>query len=388
MLEKYGGLEKYVLTGGPGTGKSTTLAELAKKGYQTVPEAARLVIQEEQGKEGGILPCLPWTNLYEFQRRVLERQLDLESRLNPAVAFLDRGGLDSIAYCWQGRIETPPEVLKAARERHYHGVFVLEPLPNYIQDQERRENLNTARELHQYIQDVYRKYGYQPITVPVLPVAERAQFILQQLKLQLSERQQHNKRQPTTKPQPKQPTREPPKMSRWNEIEKKYQVEHARIKPALSNYPVTAPEVEEEFNRAYDLVGLLTRNDCLLRIRTIGKEHLLTIKGPNQSTIMKKKFEYNLPIPAFLSGLAQIILPEEVAYHKIRETYIPFDDSSCKICLDYIPELRQEFVEIEASSENQVLLWEKRLGLAPYAIAESYPELVKRQKHEQPHQKV
>ncbi len=371
MLEKYGGLEKYVLTGGPGTGKSTTLAELARQGYQTVPEAARQVIQEELEKEGGILPCLPWTNLYEFQRKVLERQLDLESRLNPGLAFLDRGLLDSIAYCWQGKIETPPEVLKAARERHYHGVFVLEPLPHYRQDQERRENPQIAQELHLCIQNVYREYGYQPITVPVLPVAERAQFILQQLKLQQSKLQQLT---------PKQPAREQPKMPPWNEIEKKYKVEHERIKPALSDYLVAAPKVEEEFNRAYDLVGLLTRNDCLLRIRTIGKEHLLTIKGPNQSAIMKKKFEYNLQIPAFLSGLAQIILPEDVAYHKIRETYIPIGDSSCKICLDYIPELRQEFVEIEASSENQVLLWEKRLGLAPYAVAESYPELVKRRR--------
>ena len=36
----------YVITGGPSTGKTTLLEELAKRGYKTIPEVARVVIDE------------------------------------------------------------------------------------------------------------------------------------------------------------------------------------------------------------------------------------------------------------------------------------------------------------------------------------------------------
>jgi predicted ATPase len=37
----------YVVTGGPGTGKTTVLRELERKGFPCVPEVARQLIQEQ-----------------------------------------------------------------------------------------------------------------------------------------------------------------------------------------------------------------------------------------------------------------------------------------------------------------------------------------------------
>jgi len=46
---------KYVITGGPGTGKTTLIHELQQQRYAIVPEAAGQIIQEEQQKKEGIL---------------------------------------------------------------------------------------------------------------------------------------------------------------------------------------------------------------------------------------------------------------------------------------------------------------------------------------------
>ena len=36
----------YVITGGPGSGKTTVLAELERQGFRCAPEVARQIIQE------------------------------------------------------------------------------------------------------------------------------------------------------------------------------------------------------------------------------------------------------------------------------------------------------------------------------------------------------
>ena len=41
----------YVITGGPGTGKTSLIEELKIVGYQTVKEVARDIIKEQQQQE-------------------------------------------------------------------------------------------------------------------------------------------------------------------------------------------------------------------------------------------------------------------------------------------------------------------------------------------------
>ena len=53
MLTKTG---LYVITGGPGTGKTSLIEELKTVGYQTVKEVARDIIKEQQLQGGNALP--------------------------------------------------------------------------------------------------------------------------------------------------------------------------------------------------------------------------------------------------------------------------------------------------------------------------------------------
>jgi predicted ATPase len=86
-------MKKYVITGGPGIGKTTIIELLAMKGYKIVPEAARMIIEEEKLVESD---AVPWKNLQLFQEKVAARQLELESVVKGDVIFLDRGIIDGL----------------------------------------------------------------------------------------------------------------------------------------------------------------------------------------------------------------------------------------------------------------------------------------------------
>ena len=63
-------MKKYVITGGPGIGKTTVIEILSSRGYEIVPEAARIIIEEEQINDSD---ALPWKNLKKFQNLVAQK---------------------------------------------------------------------------------------------------------------------------------------------------------------------------------------------------------------------------------------------------------------------------------------------------------------------------
>jgi predicted ATPase len=167
---------KYVITGGPGVGKTTTIEMISALGHATIDEAARDIIAEEQQKEHGILP---WTDLYRFQQITLMTQLGREWKA-PDFAFADRGIVDSLAYCRNGTIAPPPELTDLIPEHQYGGVFLLEPLPVHVTDGVRVESQEEALTLQYLIKAVYEEVGYDVIKVPVMTPQERADFIIGQ----------------------------------------------------------------------------------------------------------------------------------------------------------------------------------------------------------------
>ena len=344
-------MEKYILTGGPGVGKTTILNGLRTAGEITLDEAAREIISEQQRKEFGVLP---WTDLAGFQRLTMGRQLQQEKEISlvkPPRIFQDRSLVDGIAYAEEGGVDSPRGIYQFIQQADYTKVFFLEQLPFYQQDGERKEDHELAKRIHDRLYQVYDRLGFDIVTVPICgSIKERVQFVLKEATSQKN-----------------------------REIERKYRVDHATVKNILQQYAVKHAGTDHEENTLYDFRDILKNSDCLFRIRKNNYQHLLTIKGPNKSADFTNKLEYNFSIPKPVSVVLDALLPEALSYSKCRENYHPLGDSRCTISMDYLPELG-EFVEVEAASENQVLLWEKRLSLGEYHIQESYPALVR--KHE------
>lgn len=172
--------QKYILTGGPGVGKTSVLEELRKQGFYTHGEVAGHVIERELRKNSEMLP---WKNRDAFQKEVLSIQCAWEREIPEEVetAFLDRGIADGIAYYRLDGLEAPKEITEAARNAGYETVFLLEPLETYENTKVRREDAETAKRIHLELERVYRELGCEIIKIPAEPIKQRISRILENI---------------------------------------------------------------------------------------------------------------------------------------------------------------------------------------------------------------
>jgi predicted ATPase len=166
----------FVLTGGPGVGKTTLIEHLAALGERTVPENARAVIRDELASGGD---GAPWQDNDRFIALTLARDIAAFDRLAGEAAriFFDRGLMDM--YGANGARPTP-SLIEAIRTRRYNArVFVLPPWREiYETDVERRQNWPEAEATFGRIMVMLPMLGYHPQVVPTGPVKTRAAFIL------------------------------------------------------------------------------------------------------------------------------------------------------------------------------------------------------------------
>lgn len=181
--------KRIILTGGPSCGKTTVLEYLEKKGYTCIPETAREVLIELYSfpKKGyGELKEQMLLNHLSLQKRILEKQLEKESKLKRGINFLDRSAIDGIAYCKIHLGHLPAYFKKENFRERYNAVFLLDRFP-LINDGLRRENDEEAEIIHQEIKKAYKNLGYNSIQVPIFQgtleesVSARANFILKNL---------------------------------------------------------------------------------------------------------------------------------------------------------------------------------------------------------------
>ena len=169
----------YVITGGPSSGKTTTVDLLRARGYRTTIEDARLYIDLQ--RLGGRTVEQIRGRQVEFQRNVLALQLAQEAALDPdELVFLDRAVPDSLAYYRFLGIEPDPALLGAMERAPYRKVFVMDLLP-LAPDYARTEDVPAQRRIHELLLEVYESLPIPVERVPVLPPEERVDHILARL---------------------------------------------------------------------------------------------------------------------------------------------------------------------------------------------------------------
>lgn len=174
--------EIVVIIGGPGTGKSTIIDGLAKKGFCCYPEISRQVTLEakKQGIEQLFLenPLLFSELLLEERKRQFENALKETQK----IVFIDRGIPDILAYMYYIGDSYPPHFDLACRENLYTKIFILSPWEDiYVSDEERYENFEQAKLIHNHLTETYQNYGYELIKVPNDTLDNRILFILDQI---------------------------------------------------------------------------------------------------------------------------------------------------------------------------------------------------------------
>ncbi len=173
--------KRVIITGGPGFGKTSIVDELESRNYRCVHEVSRQIIKEQLEIGGDILP---WKNLKRFSELILELRIkQFNDVLHQGFTFFDRGIPDIISYMQRDDLQIPVDYYNLVKKCNYYAtVFIVPPWKEiYKVDAERKEDFETAVDLHDYISDTYQNFGYETVVLPKVTVKERADFILQHL---------------------------------------------------------------------------------------------------------------------------------------------------------------------------------------------------------------
>ena len=173
--------QKYIITGAPGTGKTSIINALKKRGYSCVEENSREVIAEQIINRGEILP---WKNQIAFENLISrKRAKKYESITKDEIYFFDRSTIDCIAYLKVNNLEPSEEILEAIKTCKFNSNVFYTPIWKeiYTNDSERKEDIITAKNIEKALLTTYQSFGYTLVEVPKLPVNKRAAFILSRI---------------------------------------------------------------------------------------------------------------------------------------------------------------------------------------------------------------
>lgn len=174
--------KRIVISGGPGSGKTTLVSQLEQQGHACMHEISRDVIKAAQ-LEG--VEQLFLENPLLFSQRLLSgrlQQFKAATEYQIPFLFYDRGMPDVTAYMDYVHSHYPDKFYKTCMHHRYDTVFLLPPWEAiYEQDNERYESFEEAEKIYHYLVQGYRRYGYHIKEVPVGTVTNRIAYILSHL---------------------------------------------------------------------------------------------------------------------------------------------------------------------------------------------------------------
>lgn len=168
----------HIITGGPGSGKSSLIAALAEQDFRTMAEGGRAIIRDQVAIGG---TALPWADAQAFAALMLGWELRSwhEAHDLSGPVIFDRGLPDVIGYLRLCDLPVPASFQKAGELFRYNAhVFIAPPWREiFTGDTERKQDFAEAQATHAAMVEVYTALGYTLVPLPLAPVPERLAFV-------------------------------------------------------------------------------------------------------------------------------------------------------------------------------------------------------------------
>jgi len=168
----------FIVTGAPGSGKTSIILALKQLGYNAIPEFAREIISEQRTIEGeGIYDRNPFL----FKELMLSRAIqDYQQRQNKELNFFfDRGIPDILAYSDCFNLVKAAEVNAARYFRYNKTVFFAPSWRDiYTSDKDRLINFDEAKQFGDNLHKIYTELHYDVVELPHISPHDRAEFII------------------------------------------------------------------------------------------------------------------------------------------------------------------------------------------------------------------
>ena len=176
--------KKIVITGGPGTGKSSIIDELKERGHICFDEISRQVTLE--ARKSGV-DQLFLTQPLLFSQMLLEgraKQFVEANAYKNSTVFLDRGLPDVLAYMDYFGSTYPEDFVEISQYNTYDAVFILAPWKEIFKsDSVRYETFEQSELIHEHLLNTYNRFNYNLIDIPFDTVEKRTDFIIDSLNL-------------------------------------------------------------------------------------------------------------------------------------------------------------------------------------------------------------
>ena len=172
-------IRRILITGSPGSGKTTLIKGLKDRGYEVFDEFSRSLIKSSENKG---IKNLFLTDPINFSAKLLERrikQFNDARKIKKAknnLVFYDRGIQEIFGYLKAIGLEKSSWNKKMTRYR-YDIVFIASPWQEiYINDKERFETFEEAKIYYPFIKHSY-EIIHELIEIPKIDIEPRIDFI-------------------------------------------------------------------------------------------------------------------------------------------------------------------------------------------------------------------
>ena len=179
-------VKRVVITGGPGTGKTSVVNLLETSGFYCFHEIVRsMTLDAKKKQDSGSFISNPLAFVKDpksFNEQLLSSRLDhflKASELDEEIVFFDRGLPDVLAYMDYFNQSYDEKYIDICKTNCYDTVLLFPPWEEiYVQDNERMESFKEAIEIHEALGKTYTSLGYDILEMPFGTVKERLNFVL------------------------------------------------------------------------------------------------------------------------------------------------------------------------------------------------------------------